>query len=232
MNLLVFDVGGPLAHFKKYYATTSALTYSIPPKTSLYGLVGAILGLSKAENAYLEHFQDKSCLMGLKLLREPKSQRLGINLRPNRDRFKVNPKPTMHEFVQEPRYRIFFHHRNEALQDRLEISLRNHTSVFTPSLGLANLLCNFEWVDKCEVERKTSSEAVWVDSVVPRSQFRSFGEMGDAEIVEQTMFAIEMDTGRRVTERDDILFDRRGNPINAIVDHFYTTEKHGNVALF
>lgn len=232
MEILVFDISGSLAHFKKYYATTSALSYSIPPKTSLYGLIGAILGLSKADNAYLQHFQDKSCLIGLKLLRAPASQRIGINLRPDRGRYKENPKPTIHEFVREPHYRIFFYHRDAEIQRQLEKALISHTCVFTPSMGLANLLCNFEWVGKCNAERQSTPQPVWVDSVLPMSQFLSFGEMNDAEIAEQTMFAIEMNTERIVTERDDILFERRGAPVNVVLTHYFSTEKHGNIALF
>ena len=53
MKILVFDIWGEYAHFKKIYATTSALSYVVPPKTSIYGYIGAILGLEKEDNIYL-----------------------------------------------------------------------------------------------------------------------------------------------------------------------------------
>lgn len=242
MNLLVFDIWGPYAHFKKYYATTSALTYGIPPKTSLYGFVGAILGLPKAENAYLRHFSDKGCLIGLQLQRPLKTCRIGVNLRPNTGRYKDNPKPTLIELVQEPCYRVFFHHRDEALQARLKTALQEHTCAFTPSLGLANLLADFSWVDECLAVRETSGQSVDIDSVLPQKQFLKFGDpekMKTVDIIEQTMFAVEMDTERNVTERDDILFERsvfdsegKTKPINAVVTHFYKTSGYGNLCLF
>lgn len=46
-NCLIFDLSGPFAHYKRIFATTTALTYPLPPKASLYGLVAAILGLEK-----------------------------------------------------------------------------------------------------------------------------------------------------------------------------------------
>lgn len=232
MKLLVFDIRGPYAHFKKYYATTSALTYAIPPKTSLYGFVGAILGFSKAENAYLQHFSDKNCLIGLQLQRPLKTCRMGVNLRPNTGRYKDNPKPTLIELVQDPYYRVFFHHSDEALQTRLKQALEAHTCAFTPSLGLANLLADFAWVGECGASRESTAQPVDIRSSIPRKQFKAFGEMENSDIIEQTMFAVEMDTERNVTERDDILFDRKGQPINAVVTHFYKTSDYGNISLF
>jgi len=242
MNLLVFDIWGPYAHFKKYYATTSALTYGIPPKTSLYGFIGAILGLPKSENAYLRYFSHKSCIMGLQLQRPLKTCRIGVNLRRNTGRYKDNPKPTLIELVQAPCYRVFFHHRDEALQARLKTALQEHTCAFTPSLGLANLLADFAWVGECRAVHETSGQSAGICSAIPRKQFLKFDDpekMKDVDIIEQTMFAIEMDTERSVTERDDILFERsvfdlQGNvkPIHATVTHFYKTADYGNLCLF
>lgn len=242
MNLLVFDIRGSYAHFKKYYATTSALTYGIPPKTSLYGFIGAILGLPKAENAYLRYFSGKSCLIGLQLRRPLKTCRIGVNLRPNTGRHKDNPKPTLIELVQEPCYRVFFHHRDEALQALLKTALQEHTCAFTPSLGLANLLADFAWVGECPAVHETSEQSVEISSAIPQKQFLKFGDsekMKNVDIIEQTMFAIEMDTERNVTERDDILFERgvfdsegKTKSINVVVSHFYKTSDYGNLCLF
>lgn len=232
MKLLVFDVKGSYAHFKKYYVTTSALSYAIPPKTTLYGLVGAILGLPKERNRYLDYFSDKSCLMGLQLRSPLKTIRVGINLRPDRSRYKDNPKPTLFEMVSEPHYRIFFYHKDGRLQANLSELIKNHCSVYTPSLGLANLMANVWWQGEVDTFAEESTTAVSINSVIPIKQFVRFGEMEDSNIVSQTMFAIEMDKQRNVTERDDILFDRDGNPIEAVVTQFFKTSAYGNVVLF
>ncbi len=44
MDTLVFDLTGPMAHFRKYYTNASALTYGFPPRTVLMGVVAAVLG--------------------------------------------------------------------------------------------------------------------------------------------------------------------------------------------
>ncbi len=51
-EVLVFDLTGPMAHFRKYYTNTSALTYGFPPRTALMGVVAAVLGF--ARDSYYE----------------------------------------------------------------------------------------------------------------------------------------------------------------------------------
>lgn len=232
MKVLAFDLWGPYAHFKKIYATTTALSYAIPPKTALYGFAGAVLGLPKAENAYLEYFQPGACVVGIQLINPIKTQRIGVNLRPNRGRWKINPKPTLMEFISEPKYRIWLHHKDADLQLQLKTALQSHTAVFIPSLGLANLMADFAWIGEYETEKRTSSEAVAIHSVLPRQQFIRFGEMNDSDIIEQSMFSMEMDTDRSVTGRDDILIDRKGKAIYAVVTHYYPILDYGSIALF
>jgi len=54
MKVLVFDLFGDFAHFRKYYTTTSPLTFSFPPPPTIAGILGAIYGASKEE--YLDIF--------------------------------------------------------------------------------------------------------------------------------------------------------------------------------
>lgn len=70
-KLLCFDIWADYAHFKKYYTTTSPLTFSIPPKTSIYGIIGAILGMGK--NEYLYYFQPGMCQIGIQIMKPIKN---------------------------------------------------------------------------------------------------------------------------------------------------------------
>lgn len=231
MKVLVFDIWGKYAHFKKIYATTSALSYAIPTKTAIYGYIGAILGLEKNENRYLQYFENKSCLIGIAVRKPLVMKRLGINLKAELGRKKENapPKPTMMEFVQNPHYRIYFAHSDDTFFNKLENALRQHHCVYTPTLGLANLLSSFELIESTTTEGVQNSDAAWIHAVIPRQSFLGFGkEMFDNQtpdthfsIVEQSMYALEMDLERNVTQRDDILLERTGKPILAKVNTYY-----------
>ncbi|GAB2555720.1 CRISPR-associated protein Cas5 [Spirosoma areae] len=234
-QILIFDIWGDYAHYKKIYATTSAVSYAIPPKTSLYGYMGAILGLSKADNAYLTAFADKQCLVGLSVLNPIVMKRLGINLRPNLKRTANNPKPTLLEYVYRPGYRLYVSHQDRRVQDALRSALIAHRSVFTPSMGLAGLVSNFAWVGEVTASASRTDVAIPIHSVIPRKYFLAFDEeallAGETELIEQSLFAIEMNTERDVTERDDILLERKGKPIQARVTEYYSVNGT-NIILF
>lgn len=221
-KLLVFDIWGDYAHFKKIYATTSAVSYVIPPKTTLYGYVGAILGLSKDKNEYLNSFQAGNCKMAIQIVSPIIMQRINTNLRAVLGRMKQtdNRKPTMVEYVYQPYYRIFFHHENEEIYQQLKQQLKQHKAVYTPTLGLANLISNFSFIGEYPFINQSNQNTV-IQTVIPKSQFIQFDipasfENGN-EIVELSQYALEMDMERNVTKRDDILLDRKGVAIQAEV---------------
>jgi CRISPR-associated protein Cas5h len=234
-QILIFDIWGDYAHFKKIYATTSALSYAIPPKPTIYGYIGAILGLPKTDNAYLRAFDHKQCLIGLSVLNPIVMKRLGTNLRPTLSRTSENPKPTMTEYVYRPKYRLYVSHQDNHRHEQLRDALIEHRSVFTPSLGLAGLVSNFAWIGEITAAAVRSDEAVLIHSVIPRKALLAFDEeslLADQnELIEQSMFAIEMNTAREVTERDDIFLERKGRPIKARVTEYYAIGD-ANVILF
>lgn len=232
-KMLIFDIWGMYAHYKKIYATTSALSYIIPSKTSLYGYVGAIIGLEKQDNTYLEHFQPGNCRLSLQVQRPIVMQRINTNLHPH-DKGLIkatqNRKPTTVEYVYRPKYRVYFSHTDDTLLNELEHHLKNHTAVYTPTLGLAYLLSNFELHAIVEVEDKTTNKhPVIIESVIPRSAFEKFelDTVTGNEIIEYSQFSLEMNTQREVTARTDILIDRLGKPIRAHLNRYNTYQHEG-----
>jgi len=236
MKVLSFDIWGRYAHFKKIYATTTAVTYPIPTKTALYGYVGAILGMEKRGNAYLKHFPEGSCRIALQICKPLVLQRVNTNLRPSPARFVANRKPTMMEYVYEPFYRVYFWHKENSLYQQLKEHLEKHEAVFTPTLGLSNLISNFAYKGELETEQKSPSHAVDIHSVIPKTDFKAFDREGfiegQNEIVELNMYALEMDMERNVTKRGDILLDRNGKPIMASVDTYEAVTATGENIMF
>lgn len=240
--MLIFDIWGRYAHYKKIYATTSALSYIIPSKTALYGYVGAILGLEKFDNAYLDAFLPGACRLGIQVVNPIVMQRVNTNLHPHDKgliKASQNRKPTTMEYVYSPKYRIFFTHRDKALFEELEVHLKNHTAVYTPTLGLANLLSDFQWAGTVEIEEKQLAQprTIEVESAIPREAFVRFDlapKIGN-EIVEYSQFAVEVNTSREVTQRTDVLIDRNGKPIRVQVNFYHTFQQNGtehNIVLF
>jgi CRISPR-associated protein Cas5h len=229
MKALSFEIAGALAHYKKIYATTSALTYAIPSKTAMYGYVGAILGLNKeGSNSYLSHFEEGSCLIGLQIMNPIRYKRVNTNLRPTPNRFVKNRKPTSMEYVAEPRYRVYFWHKEQGIYNRLKQHLEENTAVYTPTLGLSNLLSSFEYKGEVDFERIDEAETTYIHSVFSKEQFDSFDHAAivedESEIMEISMYAFEMNQNREVTRRGDVLLERRGKPVKVRLLSHYKSE--------
>lgn len=222
-KVIVFDIWGRYAHFKKIYVTTSALSYGVPFKTSVYGMIGAIIGLEKKKNKYLDSFSEETCKIAIQVINPLKIQRLNINLSVEPGPIKGNRKPTMMEYVTDPCYRIYFWHQDEKLKNELLHHLQNKTSVYTPVLGLAHCLANFRFLGHYETKSLNSEEII--HSVIPKSQLLNinsqYWEENEIHIQEQDMYPLEMNTKREVTKRDSILFDINGKPVKAEVNNSY-----------
>lgn len=66
MEILSFDVCGKLAHFRKYYANNTAFTYSLPPRTTVMGMLAAVLGYER--DTYYERLASAHLRVGLRIL--------------------------------------------------------------------------------------------------------------------------------------------------------------------
>ena len=87
-KVIVFDIWGNYAHFRKPYTTTSPLTYSIPSRTVLTGIIGAIMGIEKGKNNEILNYSN--CNLSLKILNPIKKVLINQNLINNCITQKIN----------------------------------------------------------------------------------------------------------------------------------------------
>lgn len=231
-KVIVLDVWGDYAHFKKIYTTSSPLTYSFPPRTAISGLIGAIIGLDKED--YFRHFLRKDARIGCKIIKPIKKIRIGEN-HLNADNIKnmhliKNRNPTRREFVKDPKYRIYFSHSDETIYDNLKALLSNHQSIYTPCLGLSQLICNFSYVGEFGL-RSLGEGSHAIGSVVPGKCIISPEFEEGKEYFSETL-PNEMNDGREVTDYREILFERNGKEIKAKARDLWEVEndEHERIA--
>ncbi|MCP4156604.1 MAG: CRISPR-associated protein Cas5 [bacterium] len=58
-SILSFKLSGKFAHFKKFYTNSSSLSYIVPPRTVITGLLGSILELPR--DSYYDIFAEEKC---------------------------------------------------------------------------------------------------------------------------------------------------------------------------
>ena len=232
-SVLVFDVWGEYGHFRKYYTTTSPLTFAVPPRTALTGLIAGIIGLEK--NEYLKHFSKQNAHIAVKILSPTKKVRFSENLIDTKTaelmgRIK-NRTQIRFEFLKNPKFRIYFHHTDAALYRRTREFLEQHKCVYTPCLGLSEHIANFIFVGEfgC-TEIKENKVSVPINSIIPlpdeftvKIDFKEPGEYF-SEIL-----PVEMDANRTLLEYCKTLYERNGKPIQAGVESFWKLENHENI---
>jgi CRISPR-associated protein Cas5h len=228
----VFDIWGEYAHFRKYYTTTSPLSYSIPPRTAVTGFIGAILGLGKEE--YLKHFTKKQAFITVGLLNPVKKVRISENLidteNVKRMHLIKNRTQIRFEFIKDPKYRIYFHHSDEEVYNQTKNLLTDHKSVYTPYLGISEHIANFEFIGEMNIQKKILEDFVKLDSVIPEDPANKIEFETNLEYFSETM-PIEMDFDRTVVEYKNIMFERNGHGIKAKLKEFWELD-NGERILF
>ncbi|MGB5927029.1 MAG: CRISPR-associated protein Cas5 [Cyclobacteriaceae bacterium] len=54
MPMIIIDLEGPMAHFRKFFANNTAMSYTLPPRTTIMGMLAALTG--RERDSYYEDF--------------------------------------------------------------------------------------------------------------------------------------------------------------------------------
>jgi CRISPR-associated protein Cas5h len=185
----LFTVRGTLAHWRKWFTTTSALTYSFPPRTAVIGMIGAILGVHRAELA--ERFRASDTRTAVCPINPIVKDHLPEKWRqspPRLARGRFDPAKMDESFqanlevIRHARYRIVFWHRDEALMKELRERLQQKRWVYPPCLGIMSFLADVEWegedrAEEIKVDRAEISSVLPVDEKIAKAIDLSESEM-------------------------------------------------------
>ena len=171
-DVVVFDVWGDYAYFRRGYTTTSTISYPFPSRTTIAGFISGILGYPR--DSYYELFNEENSSIGLKIVNPIKKARINLNY--------VNTKESMHlfeiksngkrtqvpaEFLKDVKYRLYISLKDKKLMKKLYGLLKEHKSIYTPYLGITECLCNFEVVgDGLYSVEELTGENIQIDSII------------------------------------------------------------------
>ncbi|WP_048173585.1 type I-B CRISPR-associated protein Cas5b [Methanosarcina siciliae] len=225
MKVLVFDVWGEFGHFRKHYTTTSPLTYSIPPRTAIEGMIGAIEGFGKDE--YLQYFSKEKASIAVKIIYPIKKTRIAENLidtkiAPLMSRIKTRTQIRF-EVLKDAKYRVYVSHSSEEVYNKLYSMLKEHKSVYTLCLGLSEHIANYEFIGEMEAVCELSDSEREVHSVIPEKELIKISFEEGKEYFSETV-PIEMLPNREVTEYGKILFEKNAKCILANVSNLWRLE--------
>jgi len=167
---VIFDIEGKYAHFRKTYTNSSSLSYTVPPRTTIQGIIAAILGYER--DSYYTYMDES----------------LHISVRKNTPTYKMTQtlnylrieksseftKPTKHtqipfEIIASSKnvsYRVYVGGDTFKDMDVLITRLKNTQYVFPPTLGTAFFLADIEFVSEVHFEKYVSETFTPISSVI------------------------------------------------------------------
>ena len=221
-KVLVFDIWGDYAHFRKIETTTSPLTYSIPTGTSLLGLISAMVGLER--DSYYEIFSPENTKYAIRIINPIK--KVGINLslidtKKGRYLWDITKNPRTlipFEFLKDPRYRIYFWTKRSGIYEKLKFFLKHHQSFYTPYLGLSELIGNFEYIGEFD-DIEICKDNAEIHTVLRKDKANFIVEEGKRYGLER--IPLFMDNNRVVGEYADVIFELNGKSLRVSETEFY-----------
>ncbi len=173
-KVLKFKLFGDFGHFGIRYTTSSPATYFIPPRHTIAGILGAILGLQRHEVSDVFHPDHSKIGIApvhpLSILRFPLKQLL-LKKASLQGYLGVKQHSIVpYQFIREPAYYIFVSLQDEEMYSTLKKLLENHECVYPPAMGLAQLLADFEYIGEFEGE-ELDTEEFETNSIIPLKSF-------------------------------------------------------------
>jgi len=227
MRLLAFDILGYMAHFRRVYTTTTSLSYSFPPRTSLAGIIAAILGMER--DSHYRIMSSERAGISVSVLTPPRRLSFKLNyLFPKKgDNWEVSLSKLMGmemktqvitEFIVSEdlsplRYRVLFTHESDRIMDELHSRLSEGRLPYPISLGTAYNLAYLEFIGDLDAEILNSDgEVVEMRTVLPLRSVQVELSPNLRVVLEERVPA-ELGEGRNPLRVEDYVYEERGNPL-------------------
>ena len=232
--LIMFDLTGAQAMFRKFYTNSSSLSYPFPPRTTLAGLIAGLIGYER--DTYGDDLALGRCSIALSMRVPVRHVMQTVNYVLTQSKGTVWTKnsagfdgseggiQTPVEFIcpalphTQLRYRVYVTHRETTWLANLEQVLKSETWTYPPYLGISECLAQVQYVATARDWTLTETEQeARLNTVVP-TRFLD----GPPQLIEGTQYIkerapLELGPNRRLRNIGDVLYERTGKGITARV---------------
>lgn len=240
-RLLIFDLKGNIAHFRKFYTSSSSLSYSFPPRTTLTGIIGAILG--RERNSYYEEFSADNCKIALSIRSPIRKIMQTVNYIWTKDGYssaqgvinlfiarKQKKYPTPIELVvnsnltEEIIYRVYFYHKDNTVMNDLYTIIKNGKSKYPVFLGLSEFLATVNFISDVpmpninEIKSEKAADIVTICNAEHIAEFNfALDDKTALQYVEEKM-PLEFTAGREIKRTANFIHEKNQQPIKACLN--------------
>ncbi|SEH65173.1 CRISPR-associated protein, Cas5h family [Halopenitus malekzadehii] len=211
---LSFTVRGPWGHFRRIEGNIVKQTYRIIPRTTVAGLLAAVLGIER--DGYYDLFAPDKSAVAIEPVREIRTINIPMNtlstaagnLQSLNGRGKISvklPDPTTlrqqhnYEVLVDPAYRIDVALADDQWYSELRETLAAGESHYVPSLGLSEYIADIEYHGEFDIEESPQNDTIEVDSAVPNAVDDVVLDAGTRCQIEESPAFMKADSGGRTT---------------------------------
>lgn len=166
LPIVTFRISGRYAHFRRPYTNVSSLSYPFPPRPTIAGLLGAILGIPKDKVA--ETFNERNLKASVAIEKQLKTVTHVTNFRQDgvggidytikKPQKGWKPKKLKNippyneatqipmELIRNPSFLIYANLDDNGMLSELVSRLKTNRYVYTSCLGLSEFLASVEYV--------------------------------------------------------------------------------------
>jgi CRISPR-associated protein Cas5h len=226
MELIVFDLWGDFGHFRVPYTTSSPITFPVPPKTSLYGIIGAILGYDK--ESYLEKFKKNKWFFAVSLRSPVTKFHIPQNFINTKEvkMFARMPKGKScrtqinMEFLKDPYFRIYVLSDNIIELKRFKTLVKEHKTAYTPVLGISECIANFKFIGSFDIKEEVGNEFIEINSILPLEDAIEIDFIQPGTKFLKIHMPTELNKNRELMESKDFIIEATARTITAKVKKY------------
>ena len=216
MELIVFDLEGKFAHFRKYYTNSSSLTYYFPPRTTIIGLIAGIIGLKR--DSYYDVFSKEKAYIGISIKSKIKKIMETVNYIWAENISELNLSKRQHtqipieiltplDFNDSIRYRIYFYHNDKEIYKKVYELVKENKTIYPPYFGISEFIAKIEFIDLVKPEIRKDKKII-LNSVVNLDYIKN-GKLvhknGSLYIKERMPYDFDHDRRLKDTPKDFII---------------------------
>lgn len=221
-KILIFDLEGTMAHFRKFYTNSSSLSYSFPPRTVITGIVAGVLGYER--DSYYDDFNTNSCRIGLSI-RKPFRKIIqtvnyvrtkGLNELTGSGGHSQIPLEFLIPIDEVLVYRIYFKHENKDIYKNLSHRIKNDIFEYPPYFGISECIAKINFVDETEDIDIYNKEDFQISTVLLIDKIESIDFKPGYRYMKEDRVPIEFNSDRRIKRIGAYLYEQQCKPIYGI----------------
>lgn len=212
-RLLSFELRGPVAQFRKYYSNISALSYEIPPRTAISGMLASILEMPR--DSYYEEFAPEKSKFTIQLLSPVRKYMAYMNYQNPKKGSTIQTRvELLFPFPEEKqiRYKLFFSHKNKDVFNELLKRLKEGNTGFGIYLGQRQFRASILNVEEYKSFKWEKNYEGSIYTTTNSENIASLKNVSESKIVSCSM-PVQMERaekGRRPKLYDQIVYDSSG----------------------